>query len=153
MAGTYNQMYIQVVFGVKRRQNLLLKPWREDVFKYMSGIIKAKGHVPIIVNGVEDHVHVFFGLNPRYAVSDLVRDLKNNTSNFINKNNLTPVKFSWQGGCGVFSYSKSATDNVYNYILNQEEHHRKQSFLDEYVEVLREYEVEFDESYLFHAPE
>jgi putative transposase len=149
MAGTYSQIYIQYVFAVKGRENLLHKSWREEVFKYMSGIITAKNQKSIIVNGVEDHVHVFVGLKPSMNISDLVRDIKNNSSNFINDNNFLKHKFSWQEGYGAFSYSYSAVTNVYNYIFNQEEHHRKKTFKEEYLEFLKDFEVEYDEKYLF----
>ncbi len=149
MAGTYSQIYIQVVFAVRGRKNLLLKPWREDAFKYISGIIKGKGQKPIIVNGVSDHVHVFIGLKPSMAISDLVRDIKNNSSKYINENNFLRGKFSWQEGYGAFSYGQSQINDVYRYILNQEEHHRKRSFKEECYDFLKKFEVEFDEKYLF----
>lgn len=149
MAGTFSQIYIQVVFAVKGRENLLQKPWRDEVFKYMSGIIREKNQKPIIVNGVEDHVHLFIGLKPSMCLSDLVRDVKNNTTNFINDKKFTKKKFLWQEGFGAFSYSHSHIDNVYKYILNQEEHHRKQTFKAEYLEYLEKFEIEHDEKYLF----
>lgn len=149
MASTYSQIYIQYVFAVKGRQNLLHKAWREEVFKYISGIIKAKDQKPIIVNGVADHVHVFVGLKPSMCISDLVRDIKNNSSKFINEQGWINGKFSWQEGYGAFSYSHSQIDNVYHYILNQEEHHRKKTFKEEYLEFLQKFEVEFDDKYLF----
>jgi REP element-mobilizing transposase RayT len=149
MAGAYSQINIQVVFAVKGRQNLLQKPWREDVFKYISGIIKNKGHKPIIVNGVSDHVHAVIGLRPVMALSDLVRDIKNNSTNFINDNKWVKGKFSWQEGYGAFSYSHSKIENVYNYILNQEKHHSNKSFQNEYFEFLRKFEIEHDVKYLF----
>jgi len=149
MTGTYSQIYIQYVFAVKGRENLLHKSWREEVFKYMSGIITAKNQKSIIVNGVEDHVHVFVGLKPSMNISDLIRDIKNNSSNFINDNNFLKQKFLWQEGYGAFSYSYSAVTNVYNYIFNQEEHHRKKTFKEEYLEFLKDFEVEYDEKYLF----
>ena len=149
MPGTYSQIYIQVVFAVKGRKNLLQKEWREKVFKYISGIISAKGHKPIIVNGVEDHVHVFIGLKPAMALSDLVRDIKNNSSKYINESGWLKEKFQWQEGYGAFSYSKSAVRNVYAYIENQEEHHRKKSFKEEYIGFLKEFEIEFKDEYLF----
>lgn len=149
MAGTYSQIYIQVVFAVKGRQNLLANEWRQEVFKYMAGIIKNKGQKPIIINGVSDHVHVFIGLKPSMALSDLVRDVKNNSTNFINDNNWIKGKFSWQEGYGVFSYSHSQVENVYNYILNQEQHHKKQTFQEEYMDFLKKFEVEHDVKYLF----
>lgn len=149
MAGTYSQIYIQVVFAVKGRANLLQKPWREEVFKYISGIIKEKGQKPIIVNGVSDHVHCGIGLQPSKAISDLVRDIKNNSSRFINEKKFVNGKFQWQEGYGVFSYSQSQLEQVYNYILNQERHHMKKSFREEYVEFLNKFQIEFKEEYLF----
>ncbi len=149
MAGTYSQIYIQVVFAVKGRQNLLAKSWRDEVFKYMSGIITNKGQKPIIVNGVDDHVHAFIGLKPAMSLSDLVRDVKNNSTNFINDHAWINGKFSWQDGYGAFSYSHSQIENVYNYILNQEQHHSKQTFKDEYLDFLRKFEIEHDVKYLF----
>ncbi|KXK10725.1 MAG: transposase IS200-family protein [Chloroflexi bacterium OLB14] len=145
MANTYSQIYIQVVFAVQGRQNLLQKEWRADVFKYMAGIIKNKGQKPIIVNGVDDHVHTFIGLKPAIALSDLIRDVKNNSTNFINQNHWVKGKFSWQEGYGAFSYSHSQIENVYNYILNQETHHAKQTFKDEYLELLKKFDIEYDE--------
>ena len=149
MASTYSQIYIQYVFAVKGRKNLLHKAWREEVFKYISGIIKAKDQKPIIVNGVADHVHVFVGLKPSMCISDLVRDIKNNSSKFINEQGWINGKFSWQEGYGAFSYAHSQIDNVYHYILNQEEHHRKKTFKEEYLEFLQKFEVEYDDKYLF----
>ncbi|RPH34499.1 MAG: IS200/IS605 family transposase [Bacteroidales bacterium] len=149
MAGTYSQIYIQVVFAVNGRQNILQKPWREEVFKYMAGIIKGKNQKSIIVNGVSNHVHLFIGLKPSMALSDLVRDLKNNSSNFINSQKFVRGKFSWQEGFGSFSYSQSQIENVYQYILKQEEHHRKRTFKEEYIEFLKQFEIEYDEKYLF----
>jgi putative transposase len=149
MAGTFSQIYIQIVFAVNGRQNLLQKPWRDDVFKYMAGIIKGKNQKSIIVNGVSNHVHLFVGLRPSMAISDLVRDVKNNSSKFINERKLVKGKFSWQEGHGSFSYSHSHIDQVYKYILNQDIHHRKKTFKEEYLEFLRKFEIEYDEKYLF----
>ena len=149
MPGTYSQIYIQIVFAVKGRQNLLQKEWRDDMFKYISGIIKNKGQKPIIVNGVADHVHAFIGLKPSMALSDLVRDLKNNSTNFINDNNWIKGKFNWQEGYGAFSYSHSHIDNVAKYVMNQKEHHKKISFKEEYIDFLKKFEIEYDEKYLF----
>ena len=149
MAGTFSQIYIQYVFAVNGRENLLQKPWRDEVFKYISGIIKGKNQKPIIVNGVANHVHVFVGIKPLMAISDLVRDIKNNSTNFINDQKFLRNKFSWQEGYGAFSYSHSQIDDVYNYILNQEYHHRKRSFREEYLEFLKKFEIAYDEKYLF----
>ncbi len=149
MADTFSQIYIQAVFAVKGRENLLLKPWREEVHKYIAGIIKGKEQKSIIVNGVEDHIHCFFGLKPAMAVSSLVRDIKNNSTNFINESQFLKKRFQWQDSFGAFSYSRSDIDRVYNYILNQEQHHRKQTFKDEYIGLLDEFDVEYNPRYLF----
>ena len=149
MAGTFSQLYVQVVFAVKRREHLLQKPWRDEAFKYMAGIIKEKGQKPIIVNGVADHVHLFIGLKPVMALSELIRDVKNNTTNFINDKHFIKDKFSWQEGYGAFSYAHSQLDAVYQYILNQEDHHRKKTFKEEYLDFLQKFEIEYDEKYLF----
>jgi REP element-mobilizing transposase RayT len=149
MAGTYSQIYIQIVFAVNGRENLLQKPWREEVFKYISGIVKGKNQKPIIVNGISNHVHLFVGLKPSISVSDLVRDVKNNSSNFINEQRFVRGKFSWQEGFGSFSYAHSQIEQVYQYILNQEEHHKKKSFREEYLDFLKKFDVEYDEKYLF----
>jgi putative transposase len=149
MANTYSQLYIHAVFVVKGRENLLQKSWRKDVFEYMTGIIRGKNQKPIIVFGVEDHVHLFIGLKPTLSISDLVRDIKNNTTKYINDRKLVKGRFSWQEGYGAFSYSHSQLDNVYQYILNQEEHHRKKTFKEEYLGLLQKFEIEHDERYLF----
>lgn len=149
MPGTFSQVYIQVVFAVKGRENLIDKTWREELNKYIAGIIKGKEQKPIIVNGVADHIHAFIGLRPVMSISDLVRDIKSNSTNFINERKLVKGKFSWQEGYGAFSYGHSQIDKVYNYILNQEEHHRKMTFREEYIGFLKKFEVEFDEKYLF----
>ena len=148
MASTFSQIYIQYVFAVKGRENLLQKPWRDEVFKYIAGIIKGKNQKPIIVNGVADHVHVFVGLKPAMSISDLVRDIKNNSSNFINEQKFIKGKFSWQEGYGAFTYSIKEKDRLIEYVKNQEEHHRKKSFREEYVKLLDEHGIEFDEKYL-----
>jgi REP element-mobilizing transposase RayT len=149
MAGTYSQIYLQVVFAVKGRENLIAQSWKDELHKYISGIIKEKEQKPIIVNGMPDHIHAFIGLKPSMRISDLVRDIKNNSSKFINEKGWIKGKFSWQEGYGVFSYSHSHIERVYNYILNQEEHHRKKTFKDEYLELLKKFEIEFKEAYVF----
>ena len=149
MPGTFSQLYIQVVFAVKGRENIMASSWRDELFKYIAGIIKAKGQKSIIVNGMADHVHAFIGIKPSVSISDLVRDAKNNSSKFVNERNLVKGKFSWQEGYGVFSYSHSHIQDVYDYILNQEEHHKRRSFRDEYIMLLQKFEIEYDEKYLF----
>ena|ERR1035437_7985065 len=149
MPGTYSQIYIQIVFAVKGRENLISNTWKDELHKYIVGIINGKGQKPIIVNGMPDHIHVFIGLKPSIAISDLVRDIKNNSSNFINEKKWVKGKFAWQEGYGAFSYSHSQIENVYNYILNQEEHHKKTIFREEYINFLKDFKVEYNEKYLF----
>ncbi len=132
MPGTYSQIYIQVVFAVKGRENLIHKEWKDELNKYIAGIVKNKEQKPIIINGMPDHIHAFIGLRPSMKISDLVRDIKNNSSNFVNEKKWMKGKLCWQEGYGVFSYSHSHIEAVYNYILNQEEHHRKKTFREEY---------------------
>jgi REP element-mobilizing transposase RayT len=149
MSGTFTQLYIQIVFAVKGRENIIGKSWKDDLHKYISGIIKGKGQKSIIVNGMPDHIHAFVGLKPAMAISDLVRDVKNNSSNYINDHQLVKGKFAWQEGYGAFSYGHSQIDRVYNYILNQEQHHKKKTFKEEYIDFLNKFQVDFDEKYLF----
>ena len=149
MAGTFSQIYIQIVFAVKGRENLIDKSWKTELHKYIAGTIKGKEQKPIIVNGMADHIHAFVGLRPAMAISDLARDIKNNSSKFINEKGFVKGKFSWQEGYGAFSYSHSQIGNVYDYILNQEEHHKKKTFKEEYLEFLEKFEIGFDEKYLF----
>jgi putative transposase len=149
MAGTFSQLYIQAVFAVKGRENLIALPWRDELHKYIAGIIKGKEQKSIIVNGVADHVHCFVRLKPSMAISDLIRDIKNNSTNFVNSKKFVKGKFAWQEGYGVFSYSHSQINDVYTYILNQQEHHKKQTFKQEYHELLNRFEVPYDERYLF----
>ncbi len=149
MSQTFSQIYIQIVFAVKGRQNLIQKSWKDELHKYLSGILTEKNQKSIIVNGMPDHIHAFVGLKPSMAISDLVREMKNNSTNFINDRNFVKGKFSWQDGYGAFSYSHSQMDNVYNYILNQEEHHKTKTFKQEYIQFLNNFGISYDEKYLF----
>jgi putative transposase len=149
MAGTYSQIYIHIVIVVKKRDNLIPKANREELFEYLAGIIRNKGQKSIIVNGVGNHVHLFVGLKPDMKISDLVRDIKNNSTNFINRMKWINMKFSWQAGYGAFSYGESQVEAVFNYIKNQEDHHKKKTFREEYLEFLKRFNVEYDEKYLF----
>jgi putative transposase len=149
MPGTFSQLYIQVVFAVKGRENLIGKSWQDEIHKYIAGIIKAKEQKSIIVNGVADHIHCFIGLRPSMSISDLVRDIKNNSSRFINERSFVKGKFQWQEGYGVFSYSHSHIGQVYQYIQNQEEHHKKKTFKEEYIEFLNAFQIEHKPEYLF----
>lgn len=149
MAGTYSKLYIQIVFAVKGRENLIQNAWKDNLHKYIAGIIKGKDQKSIIVNGMPDHIHAFVGLRPSMAISDLVRDIKNNSSNFINDERLVKGRFSWQDGFGAFSYSQSQVETVYQYILNQEAHHKRKKFKEEYMELLADFQIPYDERYLF----
>jgi REP element-mobilizing transposase RayT len=149
MAGTFSQIYIEIVFAVKGRGNLISKRWQEDLYKYIAGIVRNKEQKSIIVGGMPDHIHVFIGLRSSMAISDIVGDIKNNSSNFINEKGFVKGKFSWQEGYGAFSYSHAQIGNVYNYVLNQENHHHNKTFKEEYFEFLKEFEIEFNEKYLF----
>lgn len=149
MAGTFSQIYIQIVFAVRGRQNLIHTEWKSDLHKYIAGIIKGKEQKPIIVNGMPDHIHAFVGLKPSMAISDLVRDVKNNSTNFVNGKRWVAGKFAWQEGYGAFSYSHSQIETVYNYILNQEHHHRRKTFREEYLAFLKRFNVPFEERFLF----
>jgi len=147
--GSYTQLYIQLVIAPKFREPLLKKEYREIIIKYMCGNLKNKGHKPIIINGVSDHLHILVGLNPTISISDLVRDLKRSASLFINEKRWFSKPFQWQSGYGAFSYSRSHLPRIYRYIENQEKHHRKATFQKEYVKLLKKYEIEFDKQFLF----
>ena len=149
MANTYSQLNIHCVFAVKGRENVITKNFRDDLHRYMSGILKNDGSFPLAVNGWLDHVHVFFELPVTMRISDQMRMLKATSSKWINYNKLVAGKFSWQEGYGAFSYSRSQRDNVIQYIMKQEEHHAKQTFKDEYLELLKKFEIPFDEKYVF----
>ena len=149
MANTYSQVYIQVVFAVKGRQNLIRAEIREDLQKYITGIITNRDQKLLSIFCMPDHTHLLIGLKPSISISDLVRDIKAGSSKFINDKKLIKGKFSWQEGFGVFSYSRSQIDTVIKYIQNQEKHHNKKSFKEEYLEFLKKFEIEYDEKYLF----
>jgi putative transposase len=149
MSGTFSQLYIQYVFAVKGRQNFIHKNFEEEVYKYISGIIKGKEQKPLAVNGMADHIHILVGLRPAMRISDLIRDIKNNSSNFINEKGWLKQKFSWQEGYGVFSYSESNFGKVIDYIRNQKQHHEKRTFRQEYLLLLKKFNIPFEEKYLF----
>ena len=149
MANTFTQIYVQIVFVVQGRQNLIKNEHKEELHKYITGVIKKKNQKLIAINCMPDHTHIFIGLKPNMALSDLVRDIKNNSSTFINKKKWIPGKFKWQRGFGAFSYSHSQIDKVIKYIKNQEQHHAHKSFREEYLEFLKKFSIEFDEKYVF----
>jgi putative transposase len=153
MSNTYSQIHIQCVFAVKYRDAVIRKPWKERLHKYIIGIVNNNGHKMLSINSMPDHVHLFFGMRPKQSLSELMQLVKGDSSEWINKEKLVKGKFRWQDGYGAFSYSKSHTDAVVKYILNQEEHHKKVSFRDEYIDMLKKFEVEYDERYLFRELE
>ena len=150
MANTYHQIYLQTVFAVKYREAVIEKSWRSELFGVIGNLINEANCKTIIVNGVEDHVHCFIALKPVVSVSELMKTVKAKSSKYINDHSLTPERFEWQEGYGVFSYSQSQVNRVYRYVLNQEVHHKKQTFRDEYLELLTKFKVDFDEQYIFH---
>ena len=149
MANTYTQIYVQIVFAVKGRKNYISEELREKVEKYICGIVSNKKSKPLAIYCNPDHIHILIGLHPSVSISDMARDIKSNSSKWINENNWIAVKFSWQEGFGAFTYSKSQIDNVVKYILNQKEHHKKTSFKDEYILFLEKFEIDYNEKYLF----
>ncbi|WP_347051236.1 IS200/IS605 family transposase [Flavobacterium olei] len=149
MANTYHQIYLQIVFAVKYRTALLEDSWKSKLFAVIGNLINENNAKTIIVNGVEDHVHCLITIKPTICISDLMKVVKAKSSKYINDNQLTQSKFSWQVGYGVFSYSQSQIDSVYKYINNQKEHHKKESFNKEYLNFLNKFNVQYDEKYIF----
>lgn len=149
MAGTFSQIYIQVVFAVKYRESLIDAQWEEELYKYITGIVTNKGQKLLAINGMPDHIHIFIGMKPSCCLSDLVREIKKASTEWIREMKFCPRPFQWQEGFGAFSYSHSSMKNVVNYILNQKQHHKKQTFQAEYLELLEAFEVEFKDEYLF----
>ncbi len=153
MPNTYSQIYIQIVFTVKGRENLIDKNHKEELQKFISGIVQNRKQKLLAIYAMPDHIHILVGIKPNIAISDLVRDIKAGSSKFINDNRWINGKFNWQEGFGAFSYSRNQIDNVIKYIANQEAHHKKTSFRDEYIDFLKTYEIDYDENYLFELIE
>jgi REP element-mobilizing transposase RayT len=149
MANTYTQIYIQVIFAVKGRQNLLRQENRDELHKYITGIVRNNKQKLIRINSVQDHVHILLGIKPDIALSDLVRDIKANSSRFIKEKRWVRGRFNWQEGFGAFSYSHSHLDRVIKYIDKQEEHHRRKTFKEEYLSLLEKFQVEYDQRFVF----
>ena len=148
MPDTFTQLYIQLVFAVKGRHNFIKESFRDELEKYICGIVRNKNHKPLAIYCMPDHIHFLAGLNPAQSISDLVKEIKNSSCNFIKERNWLN-QFYWQQGYGAFSYSRSSLDKVINYILNQPEHHKKKTFNEEYVEFLIKFNIDYDEKYLF----
>jgi REP element-mobilizing transposase RayT len=151
VANTYHQIYLQTVFAVKYRNAVINKEWRSKLLGVIGNLINVSNCKTIMVNGVEDHVHCFLALKPVVSVSELMKTVKATSSKYINDHSLTPARFEWQEGYGVFSYHQSLIGTVYKYIKNQEEHHKVHTFKDEYLQLLKEFKVEYDEQYIFQA--
>lgn len=146
---TYTQLHIQLIFAVKFRKALIHKEWKDDLYKYITGIIQNRKHKLLCINGMPDHVHILIGLRPNQSISDLVQEVKSISSKWINEKKFIPYRFEWQDSFGAFSYGKSQINDVIRYIDNQEKHHHKKSFREEYVDFLEKFEIEYDEKYVF----
>lgn len=148
MANTYTQIHIQTVFAVQNRQSLIKNEWKDELYKYITGIMQNNNHKVLQINEMPDHIHILFGMRPTQSLSDLMKQVKQDSSKWINVKGFLNGKFAWQAGFGAFSYSKSELSNVNNYIKNQEIHHRSKTFQEEYLELLKEFNIEFDERYI-----
>jgi|SRR5690606_6357943 len=153
MPNTYNQIFIHIIFAVKYRRALIRYEWKEELFAVIGNLINESGSKTIIVNGVEDHVHCLIRLKPDISVSEVVKIAKAKSSKWLNESRYLDSRFEWQSGFGAFSHNKSQLPVVKRYIQNQEEHHKKKTFLREYVQFLNKYDVEYDERYIFKTPE
>jgi putative transposase len=149
MANTYTQIHIHFVFAVKFRHGIIQSKWKEDLYKYIAGVIQNNNHKLLAINGMPDHIHILIGLRPAQSISDLMKDVKQSSSKWINDNKLTSGHFEWQEGYGAFSYSKSQIIQVINYIQNQEIHHKKKTFKEEYLDFLEKFEIDYDEKFIF----
>ncbi len=153
MPNTYTQIHIQVVFTVQNRDCVIRNSWKDELYKYITGVIQNHSHKVLAINGMPDHVHIFFGFRPTQSLSELMQDIKGDSSKWINQKGFTKGKFSWQEGYGAFSYSKSHVGAVVDYVNNQEEHHKEKTFLEEYHDFLEKFDIEYDERYLFKPVE
>lgn len=151
MANTYTQLYIHYVFAVQNRISLINEKWKIDLYKYVSGIVEQQEHKLFAINGMPDHLHILISMNPKQSPSDLMYHIKRSSSLWINDNKLAPGKFSWQEGFGGFSYGKSQIPMIAEYIENQQEHHKKTTFHEEYIEFLNAFGIEYDERYVFKS--
>lgn len=149
MPGTYSQIYIQIVFAVKHRDALIHQTWDERLYQYITGIVQNKEQKMLAINGMPDHIHLLLGMKPSCCLSDLVREIKKSSTEFITENKLCKFKFNWQEGYGAFSYSQSQLDDVIGYIMNQKEHHKKKTFREEYTGFLKKFNIDYEEKFLF----
>jgi len=149
MANTYTQLHVQLVFAVKGRASLVQSTWKDELYKYITGIVQNHHHKMLQINGMPDHIHIFIGYDPRQTIPDLVETIKTDSNHFIKRQGFCPQKFNWQEGYGAFSYARSQVDAVVKYVANQERHHQKKTFQEEYLMMLQKFEVEYKEEYLF----
>jgi REP element-mobilizing transposase RayT len=149
MPGTYSKINIQIVFAVKFRQCLIHPSWETELHKYITGIVTNKGQKMLAINGMPDHIHILIGMRPSCCLSDLVREIKKASTDFVNSQDYSKNKFQWQEGFGAFSYSENDLQRVINYVLNQKEHHKKKSFRAEYKAFLEEFQIDHQDEYLF----
>jgi len=152
MANTYTQIHLHLVFAVKRREYLISESIKEELYKYLTGIIQNNGHKVLAINGMPDHLHVLIGMRPSQALSELMRDVKAGSAKWINEKDCILGRFEWQEGYGAFSYEKTSIPKVIEYITNQKEHHQLKTFTEEYLDLLKKFEVSFDEKYIFLVP-
>lgn len=152
MANTYHQIYIQSVFPVKYRKAMIHPDWKPEFMAVLGNLINETDCKTILVNGVEDHVHCFFGIKPSMSVSDVMKTVKAKSSKWVNEKGLLKHRFEWQPGFGCFSYGHSQVADVYRYIKKQEDHHKKMSFREEYLRLLKSFKISYDERYIFHLP-
>jgi putative transposase len=148
MANTFTQIYIHFVFAVQNRASLIQPEWKDELYKYITGIVQRNGHKLIVINGTSNHAHIFTGYKPHQLVPELMQDVKGSSSKWINEKKFVKGKFSWQEGYGAFSYSHSQIDQVVRYINNQEKHHKKLTFKEEYILLLKKFNIQFDEKYI-----
>ena len=149
MANTFSQIYLQFVFSVKHREALIPKEHKEELHKYLTGLVQNRKAKMLAVHCMPDHTHLFVGNKPTVLISDFIKEIKVESNEFINDKKWIKGRFGWQEGYGVFSYSHSHIDKVINYVLNQEKHHQKNPFKEEYHELLKKFETSFEENYLF----
>ena len=148
MANTFTQIYLQFVFAVQNRSSLISSKWKNELYKYITGIVQNNNHKLIAINGMSNHIHLFVGYKPHQSIPDLLQDIKGSSSKWINRKTFIQGKFAWQAGYGAFSYSHSQINNVVQYIMNQEEHHRIKTFREEYIQLLKRFNIEYNERYI-----
>jgi len=149
MADTFVQAYFHLVFAVKNRDALIVKTWKNDLEKYISGIVQNNGHKLIAIGSMPDHIHIFIGYNINQTIPQLVEQIKTSSNHWIKRNNLTRFKFNWQNGYGAFTHSHQQIDFIAKYALNQEEHHKKTSFKEEYNKLLQDFQIAYKDEYVF----